>query len=34
MAADGLACFVNSEEAAEGRNAFLEKRTPDFSTYR
>ena len=34
MAADGLACFVNSEEAAEGRNALLEKRTPDFSTYR
>lgn len=34
MAADGLASFVNSEEAAEGRNAFLEKRTPDFSRFR
>ena len=34
MAADGLASFVNSEEASEGRNAFLEKRTPDFSGFR
>lgn len=34
MAADGLAAFVNSEEASEGRTAFLEKRTPDFSRFR
>jgi len=34
MAADGLAAFVNSEEAAEGRNAFLGKRQPDFSAFR
>lgn len=34
MAADGLASFVNSEEAAEGRNAFLEKRKPDFDRFR
>jgi 1,4-dihydroxy-2-naphthoyl-CoA synthase len=34
MAADGLASFVNSQEAAEGRTAFLEKRQPDFSTFR
>lgn len=34
MAANGLAAFVNSEEATEGRNAFLEKRTPDFSRFR
>ena len=34
MAANGLAAFVNSEEAQEGRNAFLEKRKPDFSRFR
>lgn len=34
MAADGLAAFVNSEEATEGRTAFLEKRQPDFSRFR
>lgn len=34
MSADGLNSFVNSEEAAEGRNAFLEKRAPDFSKFR
>jgi dihydroxynaphthoic acid synthetase len=34
MAADGLASFVNSPEAVEGRTAFLEKRTPDFSKFR
>lgn len=34
MAADGLAAFVNSEEATEGRTAFLEKRQPDFSQFR
>jgi dihydroxynaphthoic acid synthetase len=34
MAADGLASFVNSPEATEGRNAFLEKRPADFSPYR
>ena len=34
MAADGLASFVNGEEAAEGRTAFLEKRVPDFSRFR
>jgi dihydroxynaphthoic acid synthetase len=34
MAADGLAAFANCEEAAEGRNAFLEKRQPDFSAFR
>lgn len=34
MAGDGLASFVNSEEAREGRGAFLEKRTPDFSRFR
>ncbi|MBE0692129.1 MAG: enoyl-CoA hydratase/isomerase family protein, partial [Aquamicrobium sp.] len=34
MAADGLASFVNSEEAVEGRTAFLEKRKPDFARFR
>lgn len=34
MAANGLNSFVNSEEAAEGRDAFLEKRAPDFSKFR
>ena len=34
MAADGLAAFVNSEEASEARTAFLEKRQPDFSRFR
>jgi dihydroxynaphthoic acid synthetase len=34
MAADGLASFVNGPEAVEGRTAFLEKRTPDFSKFR
>jgi naphthoate synthase len=34
MAADGLAAFVNSEEASEARSAFLEKRQPDFSRFR
>ena len=34
MAANGLAAFVNSEEAADGRNAFLEKRKPDFTKFR
>ncbi len=34
MAADGLAAFVNGPEAAEGRDAFLAKRQPDFSKYR
>jgi naphthoate synthase len=34
MAADGLASFVNSEEASEGRTAFLEKRKPDFARFR
>ena len=34
MAADGLASFVNSEEASEGRNAFLEKRKPNFDPFR
>ena len=34
MAADGLAAFANTPEAAEGRNAFLEKRPADFSPYR
>lgn len=34
MAADGLASFVNSDEASEGRTAFLEKRTADFAPYR
>jgi dihydroxynaphthoic acid synthetase len=34
MAADGLAAFVNSEEAIEARSAFLEKRAPDFSRFR
>jgi len=34
MAADGLNAFVNSEEAEEGRNAFLEKRAPDFARFR
>ena len=34
MAADGLASFVNSDEAKEGRAAFLEKRTPDFARFR
>ncbi len=34
LAGDGLAMFVNSEEAREGNTAFNEKRTPDFSEYR
>ncbi len=34
MTADGLASFVNSQEAAEGRTAFPEKRQPDFSRFR
>jgi dihydroxynaphthoic acid synthetase len=34
MAADGLAVFVNSEEASEARTAFLEKRSADFSRFR
>jgi len=34
MAADGLASFVNSPEAVEGRTAFLEKRPADFSAFR
>lgn len=34
MAADGLAAFVNSPEAAEGRDAFLAKKQPDFSKFR
>ena len=34
MAADGLGAFVNSDEAAEGRNAFLAKRQPDFAGFR
>jgi dihydroxynaphthoic acid synthetase len=34
MAADGLAAFTKSDEAAEGRTAFLEKRPADFSKYR
>jgi 1,4-dihydroxy-2-naphthoyl-CoA synthase len=34
MAADGLAAFVNSEEASEARTAFLEKRPADFSRFR
>ncbi|MGH6711280.1 MAG: enoyl-CoA hydratase-related protein, partial [Bradyrhizobium sp.] len=34
MAADGLASFVNSDEAVEGRTAFLEKRQSDFSRFR
>lgn len=34
MAADGLASFVNSEEATEARTAFLEKRPADFNRFR
>lgn len=34
MAGDGLAMFVQSEEAREGNTAFSEKRAPDFSAYR
>jgi len=34
MAADGLAAFVNSDEAKEGRTAFLEKRQPNFVRFR
>jgi 1,4-dihydroxy-2-naphthoyl-CoA synthase len=34
MAADGLAAFVNSPEAAEGRDAFLAKRPADFAKFR
>jgi naphthoate synthase len=34
MAADGLAVFSKSDEAAEGRNAFLEKRPANFAKYR
>ena len=34
MAADGLASFVNIEEATEARTAFLEKRSPDFTRFR
>lgn len=34
MAADGLAAFVDSEEAVEARTAFLEKRQANFSRFR
>jgi 1,4-dihydroxy-2-naphthoyl-CoA synthase len=29
-----LALYYGTEEAMEGRNAFLEKRKPDFQKYR
>jgi len=34
LASDGLAEFVKSEEANEGKTAFIEKRDPDFSAFR
>ena len=34
LAFAGLDAFGKSEEAKEGRQAFVEKRTPDFSKYR
>jgi len=30
----GLSMFYNTEESLEGKNAFMEKRPPDFSKYR
>jgi naphthoate synthase len=30
----GLSMYYNTEESLEGKNAFLEKRPPDFSKYR
>ncbi|GAA5163733.1 1,4-dihydroxy-2-naphthoyl-CoA synthase [Pseudonocardia eucalypti] len=34
VAFDGLDLFVHTEEAAEGANAFAQKRSPDFAPYR
>ncbi|HLR96993.1 MAG TPA: enoyl-CoA hydratase-related protein [Jiangellaceae bacterium] len=34
LAFDGLDMFTETDEALEGANAFVEKRTPDFSPYR
>jgi 2-ketocyclohexanecarboxyl-CoA hydrolase len=34
VALRGLALYYETEEAAEGKNAFLEKRKPDFAKYR
>lgn len=34
MACHGLELFYNTEESLEGRNAFLNKRTPEFSKFR
>ncbi len=34
VALRGLALYYGTEEAAEGKNAFLEKRKPDFAKYR
>ena len=30
----GLSMFYDTEESLEGRNAFMEKRTPEFSKFR
>lgn len=34
LSAGGLSMFYDTEESLEGKNAFMEKRKPDFSKYR
>jgi naphthoate synthase len=33
LAGDATSLFYMTDEGSEGKNAFLEKRTPDFSTF-